>query len=118
MDPREAPMRVRRLGLAVVATAVVLTGGGCAKAITGTPVATPGEAGKGMVPADLLTTTCREFLTMDTVTRREVIVAIGKSGNQLVSMNPQLWAGVASALCGFVDPSAPVKDVVMGQGIR
>ncbi|WP_144418182.1 hypothetical protein [Mycobacterium sp. EPa45] len=111
-------MRIRRLGCAVMAATVVLTGAGCAKAITGTPVATPGEAGKGMVPADLLTTTCREFLTMDTVTRREVIVAIGKSGNQLVASNPQLWAGVASALCGFVDPSAPVKDVVMGQGIR
>ncbi|EHB55856.1 hypothetical protein [Mycolicibacterium vinylchloridicum] len=111
-------MRIRRMGLAVLAATVVLAGGGCAKAITGTPVATPGEAGKGMVPADLLTTTCREYLTMDTVTRREVIAEIGKSGNQLVAMNPQLWAGVAAALCGFVDPSAPVKDVVMGQGIR
>ncbi len=111
-------MKIRRLGLAVLAAAVVMAGGGCAKAITGTPVATPGEAGKGMVPADLLTTTCREYLTMDVVTRREVIKAIGKSGNQLVAMNPELWAGVAGALCGFVDPSAPMKDVVMGQGIR
>jgi len=111
-------MRIRELGLAALAATVVITGGGCANAITGTPVATPGEAGKGMRPADLLTTTCREYLTMDTVTRREVIVAIGKGGNQLVAMNPELWAGVAGALCGFVDPSAPVKDVVMGQGIR
>lgn len=111
-------MMIRRFGWAAVAAVVVLAGGGCANAITGTPVATPGEAGKGMVPADLLTTTCREYLTMDVVTRREVIKAIGEKGNQLVAMNPELWAGVAGALCGFVDPSAPVKDVVMGQGIR
>jgi hypothetical protein len=111
-------MRIRQLGWAMVAVVAVMAGGGCANAITGTPVATPGEAGKGMVPADLLTTTCREYLTMDVVTRREVIKAIGENGNQLVAMNPELWAGVAGALCGFVDPSAPVKDVVMGQGIR
>ena len=33
-------------------------------------------------------------------------------------MNPELWAGVAGALCSFVSPSAPVRDVVIGQGIR
>jgi hypothetical protein len=111
-------MTIRRVGLAVVAAAVVIGVGGCAEPIAGTPVATPGEAGKRLAPADLTTTTCRDYLTMDVVTRREVIKAIGKSGNQLVAMNPELWAGVAGALCGFVDPSAPVKDVVMGQGIR
>jgi hypothetical protein len=110
-------MRIRRLGFAVVAAVAVMAGGGCAEAITGTPVATPGEAGKGMVPADLLTTTCRDYLTMDVTTRRKVIKAIGKT-NPLVARNPELWAGVAGALCGFVDPSAPVKDVLRGQGIR
>ncbi|TGD89045.1 hypothetical protein BayCH28_06615 [Mycolicibacterium sp. CH28] len=111
-------MRIRRLGLAALVATVVLAGGGCAKPIPGTPVATPGEAGKGMVPADLLTTTCREYLTMDAATRREVIKAIGKDGNRVVAMNPELWAGVAGALCSFVSPSAPVRDVVIGQGIR
>lgn len=111
-------MRIRRTGLAVLAVAVVVSGAGCANAIPGTPVAEPGQAGKPLAPTDLTTTTCRQYLTMDTVTRREVIKAIGDSGNQLVAMNPELWAGVAGALCGFVDPSAPVKDVVMGQGIR
>ncbi|MGY4710790.1 hypothetical protein ACXDF8_14730 [Mycolicibacterium sp. CBM1] len=111
-------MTLRRVALALLVSVVVVAGGGCAKAITGTPVATPGEAGKPLAPADLTKTTCREYLAMDTVGRREVIKAIGDAGNQIVATNPVLWAGVAGALCGFVDPSAPVRDVVMGQGIR
>ena len=35
----------------------------------------------------------------------------------MVATNPDLWVGVAAALCTFVDPSAPVKDVVTG-GMR
>ena len=46
--------------------------------------------------------------------RRDVIVAIGEDGNKVVAANPDLWVGVAAALCNFVDPSAPVKDVVTG----
>jgi hypothetical protein len=49
--------------------------------------------------------------------RRDVIVAIGEDGNKVVAANPDLWVGVAAALCNFVDPSAPVKDVVTG-GMR
>ena len=64
--------------------------------------------------ADLLSTTCREYLKMDEPTRREVITAIGESGNKFIAGNPELWAGVAGALCGFVDPSAPVKDIILG----
>ena len=46
-------MAIRRLGLAALAAAVVVTGAGCAKPIPGTPVAAPGQAGKPLVPADL-----------------------------------------------------------------
>lgn len=111
-------MRIRRTGLAIMAAAVVVFGAGCADAIPGTPVAEPGQAGKPLPPADLTTTTCRQYLTMDTVTRREVIKAIGDAGNKIVAQNPELWAGVAGALCNFVDPSAPVRDLVIGRGIR
>ena len=86
---------------------------GCSHAIGGTPVAAPGEVGA----AALLRTTCRDYAAMTTAARRDVIVAIGEEGNKLVAANPDLWVGVAAALCSFVDPSAPVKDVVTG-GIR
>ncbi|MCB1264303.1 MAG: hypothetical protein KDB56_06885 [Mycobacterium sp.] len=104
-------------GTAVIAlTAVALLAGGCSRAIDGTPVATPGEAGIG-AGAALLETTCREYVPMGQSGRREVMVAIGEAGNRLVAANPDLWAGVAAALCTFADPSAPVKDVVTG-GVR
>jgi hypothetical protein len=54
---------------------------------------------------------------MNDADRREVITAIGSDGNQLVATNPDLWIGVAAALCAFVDPGAPVRDVVTG-GMR
>jgi hypothetical protein len=54
---------------------------------------------------------------MNSSARREVIAAIGADGNDLVATNPDLWAGVAAALCTFASPSAPVRDVVTG-GIR
>ena len=111
-------MVIRRLGLAALAALVVVTGAGCAEPIAGTPVAAPGQAGKPLVPADLASATCREYLAMDEATRREVIKAIGDKGNQLVTMNPEIWAGVAGALCTFVDPSAPVRDILVGQGLR
>jgi hypothetical protein len=65
----------------------------------------------------LLATTCRDYADMTPAARREVINAIGESGNKLVATNPDLWTGVAAALCTFAAPSAPVKDVVTG-GIR
>ena len=94
--------RDRRATIAVLATVAVLTVGGCSTAVTGTPVATPGEAGKAAAGAALASTTCP---------------AIGADGNELVATNPDLWAGVAAALCTFAAPSAPVRDVVTG-GIR
>jgi hypothetical protein len=103
---------------ALLAVVFVLFAAACGNEIEGRPVAVPGQAGKPLLPANLLATTCREYLKFDEAARREVIVAIGKNGNQLVAMNPELWVGVAAALCGFVDPSAPVKDIVIGQGIR
>ncbi len=104
--------RTRRAAAVLMAASVLAAG--CANEIDGTPVATPGQAGKGLAPADLLSTTCREYLKMDEPTRREVITAIGESGNKFIAGNPELWAGVAGALCGFVDPSAPVKDIILG----
>ena len=111
-------MAIRRIGLAALAVSVVLAGAGCAKPVTGTPVAAPGQAGKPLPPADLASATCREYLAMDEATRAEVIKAIGENGNQIVTMNPEIWVGVAGALCTFVDPSAPVRDILIGQGLR
>ena len=111
-------MAKRRAGVTLLIAVAVLTGAGCSNEIPGTPVAAPGQAGKGAMPADLLATTCREYLDMDDATRRAVMKAIANDGNQIVEMNPELWTGVATAMCGFVDPSAPVRDIVVGQGIR
>lgn len=109
---------MKRLGAAVLLAVAVLAGGGCSTYVDGRPVAVPGQAGTGSAPADLLTTTCRQYLAMDEPTRRKVIKAIADEGNQLVGINPDLWVGVAGALCTFVDPSAPVRDVVIGRAPR
>lgn len=101
------------MGTAAVLLTFVLGAAGCSHAIGGTPVAAPGEVGA----AALLRTTCRDYAAMTDTARRDVIAAIGAEGNKLVAANPDLWVGVAAALCTFVDPSAPVKDVVTG-GIR
>jgi hypothetical protein len=98
------------IGLAAVA---VLAAGGCSRAASGTPTAAAGEVGR----ASLLNTTCRQYSAMKPSDRREVIAAIGTEGNQLVAANPDLWVGVAAALCNFVSPSAAVRDIVTG-GVR
>jgi len=99
----------RRTTVTVLATLTFLTLGGCSRGIAGTPVAAPGAA--------LLATTCRDYSGMSPTARREVIAAIAEGGNKLVATNPDLWVGVAAALCTFAAPGAPVKDVVTG-GIR
>ncbi|MGI9124545.1 MAG: hypothetical protein ACR2JM_07310 [Mycobacterium sp.] len=105
---------IRRPAVSLTALAVALVVGGCSRAIDGNPVATPGQAGTGAGGTALLNTTCREYVAMPDGQRRQVITAIGENGNQLVATNPDLWTGVAAALCTFADPSAPVKDVVTG----
>ena len=105
-----------RRAAAVLVAAAVLTGGGCSTVISGTPVAAPGALGAGVAGGDLLATTCREYTAMRDAARREVIAAIAAE-NQLVATNPDIWVGVATALCTFADPGAPVRDVVTG-GIR
>lgn len=102
-------MRYRRVAVTLLAATAVLVAGGCSRGIAGTPVAAPGAA--------LLATTCRDYSAMSPTARREVIAAIADGGNQLVATNPDLWVGVAAALCTFAAPSAPVRDVVTG-GIR
>ena len=104
---------VRAITVALIA---VCGAPACSQAIGGTPVATPGDLG-AVRGAALLTTTCRQYVAMKDPGRREVIAAIGADGNQLVALNPDLWVGVAAALCTFADPSGPVRDVVTG-GIR
>jgi len=106
--------RSGRLAAGLLAVTVALAAGGCSRAVDGTPVATPGQAGIAIGGADLLETTCREYAAMGTAARREVIVAIGEDGNQLVAGNPDLWVGVGAALCTFAAPSAPVRDVLTG----
>jgi len=98
---------------ACVAVMICVVLGGCTRAIGGTPV--PDPAGVGV--AALLSTTCRDYIGMKDSARRDVITAIGEDGNKLVAANPDLWVGVAAALCTFVAPGAPVKDVVTG-GVR
>lgn len=104
---------LRSATLAGLALVVALGTGGCSRAIDGAPVAAPGDLGV----AALLSTTCREYTAMKPASRLEVITAIGDDGNEMVAANPGLWVGVAAALCSFVAPSAPVRDVITG-GLR
>lgn len=99
--------------IVMLAVAAALAAGGCSRAVEGTPTAAPGEVSRAV----LANTTCRDYTSMATSDRREVIAAIAAEGNQLVAANPDLWVGVAAALCSFVSPGAPVRDVVTG-GIR
>jgi hypothetical protein len=96
-----------------VLTASVFGVGGCSRAIGGTAVATPGQAGL----AAKINTACGDYVGMTPSERRDVIVAIGDGGNQILAENPEQWVAVAAALCRFVDPSAPVKDILPG-GMR
>lgn len=104
---------MRRWTASVLVFIAAIGAGGCSRAIGGTAVGAPGEVGA----AALVGTTCREYVGMTRPQRRDVIVAIGEDGNKLLAGNPDLWVGVTAALCNFVDPSAPVKDVVAG-GMR
>ena len=100
-------------GLAVMLAAMVIGLDGCSRAVGGTAVATPGQAGL----AAKINTSCRDYMSMSQPERRDVIAAIGEDGNQILAENPDQWVAVASALCRFVDPSAPVKDILPG-GMR
>jgi len=101
---------IRSVGVLLAVAAVA---GGCSRAIEGTPVATPGQAGVS-AGAALLDTTCAEFVARDDRDRREVIVAIGEAGNRLVALSPDAWVDLGAALCNFVDPGARVADVLRG----
>jgi len=103
---------VNRRRTAVALVLVALLSGGCSRAIEGTPMATPGQAGVGAGAA--LDATCGQYVTMGKADRRAVIVAIGEDGNRLVAMNPDAWVDLAAALCTFVKPDATVRDVLKG----
>lgn len=106
-------MRRRAVSIpALVLTTAVLSVG-CSRAVEGTPMATPGQGG---VHADaaLLDTTCKEYVAMQGPQRREVIVAIGESGNRLVALGPDAWVDLAVALCTFVPGPTKVADVLKG----
>jgi hypothetical protein len=104
---------MRRVTTAALLAVAMVGAGGCSRAIEGTPMATPGQAGS----AARINATCRDYVAMSESERRDVIVAIGEDGNKLVAANPDLWVGVAAALCNFVGPGVPVKDVITG-GMR
>lgn len=104
-------MTRRRTALALVL--VALLSGGCSRAIEGTPMATPGQAGIS-AGAAALDTTCGQYVAMGQADRRAVIVAIGEDGNRLVALNPDAWVDLAAALCTFVKPGAAVRDVLKG----
>lgn len=103
----------RTAGLAAILATTVIGAGGCSRAIGGTAVATPGQAGL----AAKLNTSCGDYMSMSQSERRDVIAAIGEDGNTILADNPDQWVAVASALCRFVDPSAPVRDILPG-GMR
>lgn len=67
-------------------------------------------------PADA-ETTCDEYVDLDEAAQRAVISAIGED-NDLISLNPELWITLTSALCTFAEPSTTVREVLEGQGIR
>lgn len=104
-------MTRRRTAIALVL--VALLSSGCSRAIGGTPMATPGQAGLS-AGAAALDTTCGQYVTMSKADRRAVIVAIGEDGNRLVALNPDAWVDLAAALCTFVKPGATVRDVLKG----
>lgn len=99
----------RTARVAAALLAVAMTGAGCSRAIGGTPVAAPGQTG-----AALLDTTCGQYVAMDKSSRRDVIVAIGDSGNRLVALGPDAWVDLAVALCTFVKPGSTVAEVLKG----
>jgi hypothetical protein len=77
----------------------------------------PSPSTSGPPPTGLAATTCGDYQTMDKTQQRQVIDAIGKD-NQLIQMNPELWLGLASAMCAFTPKTTLVKDAVAGQGFR
>lgn len=77
----------------------------------------PGRGPSGPPPTGLAATTCGDYQTMDKTQQRQVIDAIGKD-NELVQMNPELWLGLAGAMCAFTPKTTLVKDAVAGQGFR
>ena len=68
---------MRRWMTGALLVAAVLGAGGCSRAIEGTPMATPGQAGA----AARINTTCRDYIGMTQSERRDVIAAIGEDGN-------------------------------------
>jgi hypothetical protein len=62
-------------------------------------------------------TTCDEYVELDEDAQRAVISAVGEE-NDLISLNPELWITLTSALCTFAEPSTTVREVLEGQGIR
>jgi len=112
LHPRPSSARrwTTAAGLAVVLAATVIGVDGCSRAIGGNAVATPGQAGL----AAKVNTSCHDYVAMTQSQRRDVIAAIGENGNKILAENPDQWVAVASALCRFVDPSAPVKDILPG----
>lgn len=116
--------------------AAVVTLSACSNVTSGTPMADPDQTGLTTTttttptttspsptrgtrppapppPGGLADTTCGDFVDMDDATQRQVIDAIGET-NELIALNPELWVGMAEAVCTFSEPETPVRDVVVG----
>jgi len=100
------------------------TSSSTAPSSTATQTTPPGAPTVPSVPTRTATpgspaadTTCDEYINLDEAAQREVITAVA-SDNELVSLNPELWVTLTSALCTFAEPSTPVREVLAGQGIR
>jgi hypothetical protein len=75
----------------------------------GPPSGTPGAAPAG---AD---TTCGDYNEMAVADKQAVIEAIGKDNAMVQQGEPQMWISIADMLCVIAQPTAYVRDVVMGK---
>ncbi|MET0700673.1 MAG: hypothetical protein ABWY93_13495 [Mycobacterium sp.] len=75
----------------------------------GPPSGTPGAAPAG---AD---TTCGDYNEMADADKQAVIEAIGKDNAMVQQGEPEMWISVADMLCVIAQPTAYVRDVVMGK---
>lgn len=77
------------------------------------PTRTTTSGTTGAVPAGD-DTTCGEYTEMDEAGKQSVIAAIGKD-NAMVQQDPEMWVSVADLMCSIAQPTAYVKDVVLGK---
>ena len=95
---------------ALLAVVFVLFAAACGNEIEGRPVAVPGQAGKPLLPANLLATTCREYLKFDEAARREVIHLLDELG--FAPEQEDGGARVALTRCPLLEAAHRFPEVV------